>query len=145
MHEKYLKLLLQGFGVLCCLAIVAFVMPASWFHWCHQQLDMGDFPEQPVAEYLARATSGLVTFMGILALVIATDVRGYSAVIRLLAISLVVLEIINLVFGFSAGMPAWWIWSDALGAIAFSAVVIYLQNKINTAPSTVQTEQGAGE
>ena len=140
MHEKLLRLLLIGFGVSCCLAVVPFLMPTSWMAACHEWLGLGDFPESPIVEYLARMTSGLCALLGLLALVLATNVRHYAAVIRLLAISLAVLEIINLLYGFSSGMPAWWIWSDAIGAGGFAVAVIYLQQKINGGPSTSELE-----
>ena len=132
MHEKLLRLLLIGFGICCSIAVVPFLMPTSWMAACHQWLGLGDFPEAPIVEYLARLTSGLCAFLGLLALVLATNVRHYAAVIRLLAVSLATLEIINLLYGFSSGLPAWWIWSDAIGAGVFAIAVLYLQQKINS-------------
>jgi uncharacterized membrane protein len=139
MHEKLLKLLLQGFGICCCIAIVPFLMPTSWMAACHEWLGMGPFPDEAIAEYLARFSAGLCAFLGVLALLLATNVHGYAAIIRLLAISLVVLEIINLLYGLSSEMPAWWIWSDAVGAGGFATAVIYLQNKINSAATTAKS------
>ena len=136
MHEKLLKLLLIGFGICCCIAVVPFLMPTSWMAACHEWLGLGSFPEAPIVDYLARSTSGLCAFLGVLALVLATNVRGYSAIIRLLAISLAALEIINLLYGFSSAMPAWWIWSDAIGAGGFAVAVLYLQQKIKSGSST---------
>ena len=132
MHEKLLTLVLKGFGIICCLAVVPLLMPTSWMAACHEWLGLGDFPEAPIVEYLARLTSGLCALLGLLALVLATNVRHYAAVIRLLAVSLATLEIINLLYGFSSGLPAWWIWSDAIGAGVFAIAVLYLQQKINS-------------
>ena len=125
MHEKLLRLLLIGFGICCCIAVVPFLMPTSWIAAGHEWLDLGSFPEAPIVEYLARMTSGLCALLGLLALVLATNVRHYAALIRLLAISLAALEIINLLYGFSSGMPTWWIWSDAIGAgLEFGEVTV---------------------
>lgn len=132
MHEKLLRLLLIGFGICCSIAVVPFLMPTSWMAACHQWLGLGDFPEAPIVEYLARMTSGLCALLGLLALVLASNVRHYASIIRLLAISLAILEIINLLYGFSSAMPAWWIWSDAIGAGGFAIAVLYLQQKINS-------------
>jgi len=140
MHEKLLKLVLQGFGVFCCLAVVPLLMPTSWMAACHEWLGMGDFPEMPVAEYLARMTSGLCAFLGVLALLLSSDIHRHAATIRLLAISIGLLEVINLLYGLPSGMPAWWLWADAIGAGGFAVAVIYLQQKINGGPSTSELE-----
>jgi hypothetical protein len=140
MHEKLLRLLLIGFGICCCIAVVPFLMPTSWMAACHEWLGLGSFPKSPIVEYLARMISGLCTLLGLLALVLATNVRHYAALIRLLAISLAALEIINLLYGFSSGMPVWWIWSDAIGAGGFAIAVLYLQQKINSSSPTSEPE-----
>jgi len=140
MHEKLLKLILQGFGVFCCLAIVPFLMPTSWMAACHEWLGLGSFPREPIVDYLARSTSGLCGFLGVLALLLASDIQRYAAAIRLLAISIAALEIINLLYGLPSGMPAWWLWTDAVGAGGFAVAVIYLQQKINDGSSTSELE-----
>ena len=140
MHEKLLTLILKGFGIICCLAVVPLLMPTSWMAACHEWLGMGEFPGMPVAEYLARMTSGLCAFLGMLALLLARDLQRYAGAIRLLAISVCLLEVINLFYGLPSGMPAWWIWSDAVGAGGFAIVVIYLQQKITNAGSTSEPE-----
>ena len=140
MHEKLLTLVLKGFGIVCCLAVVPLLMPTSWMAACHEWLGMGEFPKMPVAEYLARMTSGLCAFLGVLALLLASDIQRYAAAIRLLAISIGLLEVINLFYGLPSGMPAWWLWTDAVGAGGFAIAVIYLQQKINSVPSTSELE-----
>ena len=140
MHEKLLKLLMLGFGICCSLAIIPLLMPTSWMAACHEWLGLGSFPGAPIAEYLARMTSGLCALLGVLGLLLATNVRRYAAIIRLLAISLATLEIINLLYGFSSGLPAWWIWSDAIGAGGFALAVIYLQQNINSGSQASELE-----
>ena len=66
MAEKLLKLLLYGAGVTCGLGAVALFMPRHWMVLGCEFLGMEAFPSQPVAEYLARETSGMYAFYGVL-------------------------------------------------------------------------------
>ena len=55
--ENYLKVLLQAFGAATAIAVVPFVMPRSWMAVVHEWLGIGELPDKPVVEYLARTTS----------------------------------------------------------------------------------------
>jgi hypothetical protein len=125
--ERLLKLLLRAAGAVCGLAIVAFFMPRSWMAACHEWLGLGAFPEAPIAEYLARLTSGLYAFYGVLLWLLATDVRRFARVITYQAVVVMVLAAAGLPLGALGGMPWPWLIADALSAGGFCAAVLVLQ------------------
>ena len=91
--ERWLKLLLRLTGAMMCVAVVAMVMPTSWMAWCHEWLGLGAFPEQPVAEYLARATSAVCALVGALLILAASDVRRYRPAITIIAVGILVIAV----------------------------------------------------
>jgi len=84
-------------------------------------------PISPIVEYLARSTSALCVLYGGLLLFAATDVHRYAAIIRYQAIATICLAGVGAVFGFRAGMPAWWMISDGVGCAIFCGIMLWLQ------------------
>ena len=60
-------------------------MPTTWIVATHKWLGLGDFPDAPITQYLARSISALYAIFGGLVIVVSTDVRRYVPVIRFLA------------------------------------------------------------
>jgi hypothetical protein len=125
--ERLLKMLLIGTGVFCGSAIVPLFMPRGWMVIGHEWLGMGRFPDQPVAEYLARLTSGMYAFYGGLVLLLARDVRRNARVITYQAIAIAALAVVGLFYG---GMPRYWLLSDFSLATGTCAATLLLQWKI---------------
>jgi len=122
--ERLLKIVLRASGVVCCLAVAAALMPRSWMAYAHDWLGMGTFPAKPVAEYLARSTSGLWTFMGVLFLVVAADVRRYARVITVQVLAIGLLSVLGMIYG---GMPLYWLVADLVTAVGLCVVTLILQ------------------
>ncbi len=134
--EWWLKAVLRGFGAPPVLAIFAFVMPRSWMGLVHEWLGMGALPDKPIVEYLARSTSALCAFYGLLLLVLATDVQRYARVITLQAVLMMALSIVGALLGLMAGMPTWWMMGDAASCWLCCGVMLWLQKRIALAPAT---------
>jgi hypothetical protein len=79
---RWLVLLLRLVGGVCLLALVPLWMPRAWMDAGHRWLDLGPFPDAPIAEYLARSVSSLSAFYGGLLIALSFDVRRYVLVIR---------------------------------------------------------------
>jgi len=132
--ERLLVLLLRLAGAVMCLAAPALVMPTGWMAACHRWLGLGEFPPQPLAEYLARCTSGLFAVFGAALLVLSCDVGRYGPAIRVLAIGYVLVAAV--VFAFMArlgGRAALYSAADAASAVACFGAVLYLQRRIPVA------------
>jgi hypothetical protein len=125
--ERLLKLVLIGCGAACMLATAAVFMPRDWMAVAHRWLLLREFPDQPIAEYLARLTSGLYALYGLLVLLMATDVRRYSRLITAQAVATLVLSVASGALGLAGGMPLWWIAGDIATASLYAIAVLVLQ------------------
>lgn len=137
--ERWLKLLLLLFGLPPILAIISFLMPTSWMAAVHEWLGMGVLPDKPIVDYLARYASAFSAFYGFLLLLLLTDVRRYAPVITFQAVAIIVLSGLGAIFGWRAGMPAWWIISDVVSCWGFCGGMLWLQTKIPPAENSKQS------
>jgi len=126
-YERWLRIVLRVGGAAACLAIVAVVAPQEWLALCHQRLGLGQFPDQPVATYLARSLSGLYAFFGGLCLLVSFDVRRHAPTITYIGAAHVVFGPAIAVIDLTAGMPTWWAWAEALSAALFGLAILLLQ------------------
>ena len=131
--EISLKVFLRIAGAICVVALVPAIMPRAWIVACHAWLGLGAFPQEPIAEYLARSTSGLCAFYGGLLWVLSGDVRRYAPIITYQAVAIMFLAIVGNVLSVRCGMPVWWAASDAAGASTIGVVSLVLQWRIRAA------------
>lgn len=106
--EKVLAWSLRVCGGIDLLALVPFVMPLEWIRRAHHWCGFGPFPEGPLSEYLARATSLLWGMHGALLLYLARDVSAHAKVIAFVARLTVVAGVLLLWLGLRADLPLWW-------------------------------------
>jgi hypothetical protein len=128
--ERWLKILLLLFGLPAALAIVPFVMPWSWMAAVHESLGMGVLPDKPIVDYLARYASAFSAFYGFLLLLLMTDVRRYAPIITFQAVAILVMSTVGAIFGWRAGIPAWWILGDIISCWLCCSAMLWLQTKI---------------
>jgi len=127
----WLKLLLRVGGATMCLAIFAVFIPVSWMACCHRLLGLGEFPTQPIAEYLARVTSGLCAISGAVLLVASSDVRRYGLLISVFSAGCIVMAVGVLAFMTAkGGLAALYASLDAGSAIVFFAAILILQRRL---------------
>jgi hypothetical protein len=127
LYEQLLSAWLALSGGVCASALVAVIMPRTWHVAAHAWLGLGDFPEAPIAEYLARGMSAMCAFYGLLLLYLARDVRGRAAIIRFQALALMGISLASTLALIPSGMPPWWIYGDAGAVWAFGLTVLTLQ------------------
>ena len=95
----------------------------------HEWLGMGVLPDKPVVEYLARTTLALYGFLGGLYLVLARDVRRFARVITYSAVATLLISAVNTALCLAAGMPTWWMSSDAVACWLFGLGILFLQRR----------------
>jgi hypothetical protein len=141
--EYWLALLLRVVGGVCLLALVPLWMPRDWIVAAHRWLGWGPFPDGPVAEYLARSVSALSGFYGGLLVVLSTDVRRYSPVIRYQAAAIMLLSASGAVVGSWAGIPVWFVGGDAVACWAYCVAMLLLVRRVE--PSNAEPPTAADE
>ena len=124
--ERLLALWLRIGGTVCASALIAVVMPRDWHAATHAALGLGEFPEAPIAEYLARGMSGMCGFYGLLLLYLSSHVAAQLRLIAWQAIALTAISLLSTVSLARHGMPGWWLYGDFLSVGIFSAITILL-------------------
>lgn len=99
---------LRVFGVIDMLAFIAVVMPTAWIQVGHRWSGLDEFPDAPVASYLARSASALYALHGLLLVYMSYDVSRYWPLIRFLARFAVAHGFVMLCIDLAVGMPTWW-------------------------------------
>jgi hypothetical protein len=103
-----LVFLLRLGGVVTVTAFFAMFLPVAWMVKTHAWLGLGEFPQSPIVDYLARSVAALYGFHGCLLLLISTDPVRYRAIVTYVAIMNVIFGIIMTAIDLHAGLPLWW-------------------------------------
>lgn len=99
-------------GAITLFAAPAVFFPTSWLASLHEASGLGDFPDEPVVQYLARSASALYAMLGALTLVLAWDVKRYSLLITGWGASMILFGILIFWIDHTAGMPLYWTWGE---------------------------------
>lgn len=119
-----------GATVLLLAALFA-VLPGEWYSRIHRLLGLGEFPDQPVAWYLARSASALYAFHGLLVAGIALRPERAPWMVVALGAGNILFGLSMVGIDISAGMPWWWTLAEGPGIAAFGAVLIILNRLAN--------------
>jgi hypothetical protein len=125
--ERALRLVLRLNGGITLLALVAVFMPLDWMAQTHRRLGLGDLPQGPVFEYLARTVSFMYVIHGGLCLLLATDVRRFGPVITFVASLELVFAAFVLWIDSHAKMPLAWTLIEAPLIVLFSGLTLALR------------------
>jgi len=123
--EKLLVILLRLNAAVLLLAIPTIFLPDSTMKFAHEWLGLGEFPEKPITEYLARSCSLLHAVHGFVLLLVALDPRKHWSLIGPLALVHVFIGGAMVFIDFSAGMPWYWTALEG-GPIASFGIVVYV-------------------
>ncbi len=129
-HERLLVLLLRLGGGFTAVAFLAIVLPADWMAATHRWLGMGELPEAPVVDYLARSIAALYGFHGVLLLLISRDPRRYRTIVRYAGTMALGFGVLMMPIDAYAGMPMWWTLAEGPPLAAYGIVVLYLSRAL---------------
>src|SRR5437588_7384133 len=76
-RERALVWFLRAYAALLLLALPAAVLPTRWLAWSYEALGLGEWPPEPLLEYLARSASLLYALVGGMALLWSFDPPRY--------------------------------------------------------------------
>ena len=112
-------------GLSAILAIFAVAMPFSWMRGIHEYLGLGEMPEGPIVEYLARSLSALYALVGFVFWYVSYRVEENLGFVRLLGALFLVFGIVLLGIGVKSAMPMAWILLEGPPAILLGIWVVY--------------------
>jgi hypothetical protein len=128
--SRRLAVWLRVIGGIDLLAAVAVVLPTEWHAAIHAELDLGNWPDAPIAAYLARSASWMYALCGALLLYLSGDVPRYRALIRFLCVCGVVTGAVLVGIDLAVGMPVWWTLTEGPGCAALAVVTWWLEKRI---------------
>ena len=128
--HRALIILLCVVGVVACTAIIASVMPTTWIVATHRWLGLGDFPDAPITQYLARSISALYAIFGGLAIVASTDVLRYAPIVHFFAYVTLAFGILITGIDSIAGMPTCWTLFEGPTTFILGVVILLLARRV---------------
>ena len=128
--HRVLIILLRVVGVSACTAVIASVMPTTWIAATHRWLGLGDFPDAPITQYLARSISALYAIFGGLAIVISTDVQRYAPIIRFFAYVTLAFGVLITGIDSIGGMPTYWTLFEGPTTFILGVVILLLARRV---------------
>ncbi|MEM6471047.1 MAG: hypothetical protein AAF802_15920 [Planctomycetota bacterium] len=145
-----LRRLLHFVGVFTLLAFVAAVMPATWIQWSSDELDVGPFPDQPVAFYLARHLSMMYGFIGLALIVFAKRLRQPAdprdlELASLLGYAVVAFGVGQAVLDLQSEMPHWWTAAESLSTVFGGVLILWLVRQSRLGVKTASASHGKSE
>jgi hypothetical protein len=129
-NHRALIILLRVGGVLACTAVIACVMPTTWIVATHRWLGLGDFPDAPITQYLARSLSAFYAMFGGLVLVVSTDVRRYAPVILFVAYVTIGFGMLITAIDMVAGMPTYWTLFEGPPTLLIGIAILLLARRV---------------
>jgi hypothetical protein len=124
--DKPLKILLRIVGVTTLLALVGVLMPKSWMASTHQWLGLGELPDVPIVQNLARSTSAFYAIFGAVCFVMAADLERYRPLVRFLGAVVVLFGVVLVGADVAAGLPLWWTASEGGSTIVIGVLMFVL-------------------
>ena len=110
-------------------AVIAIAMPHAWMDSAHRWAGLGEMPEAPVVGYLARTLSAFYVMHGALSFGISLDVKRYWPLLRLWAVSFVVIGAVILGIDIGLQMPTLWTASEGPFMVVFGSAILALMRK----------------
>lgn len=137
--EWILVILMRTVGVGGLLAIPAILFPYSWMNRIHEFLGLGTLPDAPIVSYLTRSLSMFYAFVGALTLYVSFNIRRYREFVRLWAMILTVVSLVQLGIDLVSGMPMFWTYSEGPPMTMLGLALMGLQRGIQAQPLDVDS------
>jgi hypothetical protein len=128
--EKWLSFILFLGGITMALAIIPALMPFEWMRSANKMIGLGEFPQTPINEYLARSLSILYAVTGGFSMILATNIKRYQPIILYFSWIHIVIGILLTGIDYQAGMPLWWTLLEGPSVFFLGIFLLYLLNRI---------------
>jgi len=128
--ERVLQIVFRFEGVFLGLAIVAVFLPFESMAEIHRLLGMGDLPDRPIVDYLARSLSLFYAAQAPLYFIAASDLRRFRPLALYLCWFHLALGVLVLIVDLREGLPPMWTWSEGPPTIAVGLVTLWLLARV---------------
>lgn len=125
--KKWLRILMAVVGCGLMVATIPAFTPVSVLATVHGWLGLGEFPDAPIAIYLARSTSMLYAVHGALMLVVSLDMDRYLPLLKYFGWLHVAIGLGLLGIDLTAPMPWYWTTLEGLPIALTGLVIVWLQ------------------
>jgi len=115
---------------MAALALPVVFLPVDWMIAAHAWLGMGEYPNRPLVDYLARSLSMFYGLFGILLILLASDVVRYRPLVRYAGIGSVIAGILMTFIGLHSGIPTYWSYHEGPSAALFGLCVLWLVRSV---------------
>jgi hypothetical protein len=128
-EARWLSLILAGVGMLDALAAVAVFAPYKWLTGAHFALGLGDLPNLPVVNYLARSASAKYAVFGAFMIFLSRDVGRYWPLVGFLIWASLIHGAVIVGIDLLAELPHWWPIGEGLGYFIPGVLMLVLYRK----------------
>lgn len=129
-NDEQLKWLLRAIGGVELFAIPFLLFPFAWMGFVHERfLGLGELPNAPVVEYMARSLSALYAVHGAVVFRMSFDVSRFRPLIGFLGWLHLALGAAVFVADFVSGLPWWWVMGEGPGIAVGGVAVLVLARR----------------
>ncbi|MCI0700343.1 MAG: hypothetical protein L0241_04615 [Planctomycetia bacterium] len=130
LDDDSLKWLLRVIGGIELCAIPFLLFPFLWMNEVHDRLlGLGQLPQAPIVEYMARSLSALYAVHGAVVFRLSFDIPRFRPVVRFLGWVHLALGAAVFAIDFSAGLPWWWVAGEGPGIATGGLLVLLLTRR----------------
>ena len=129
-NDVALKWLLRLVGGVELCAIPFLLFPFAWMNDVHDRaLGLGQLPNAPIVEYMARSLSALYAVHGAVVFWVSFDVSRYRPLIVFLGCLHLTVGLVVLAIDLAAGLPMWWVAGEGPGIAVGGVAVLILARR----------------
>ena len=128
MAHRLLIVLLRFGALMTGLAFLTVPLPVESMVSTHRWLGLGDLPQVPIVEYLARSVAAFYGFRGVLLFLLSTDVARYAPSITDIVVMNVLLGLMLVAMDVHASLQVWWVVSEG-SPVVLTGIAMGLLNR----------------
>lgn len=107
-------------------AFFAVFMSSESMASTHKWLGLGEFPDGPMIEYLARSVAAFYGFHGVLLFVVSSDPVRLRPIVTFIAVFNILFGAMLVVIDTRVGLPTWWTASEGPSIIVIGVLLALL-------------------
>lgn len=130
-YVTWAKWILRLVGLSICLAFFPIFFPLAWMQTIHGWLGLGQIPDEPIFEYLARSLSAMYFAHGCFVLMVSFNVIRYLPMVRLIAVLNMLLGAILLGVDLKSPMPSFWTLTEGPPIMLVGGLLWWIASKID--------------